>query len=211
MHEDLTRFIDHARQKGLDNATVLFMLRSAGWKEREVAEALAARELEMRIPERVGLGSPRDAFLHLLAFTALFAWSISLIYLLFMYIEFAFPDLKMPAPTYVIESALAEMRVCLATLIVAFPLFVLVWGGLLREVRSAPEMAKGAIRRWLSFLSLFVAAVTILGDVITAVYYLVEGDLTVRFLLKVVALLAVTVVLFIYLALTLKSEAKAAT
>ena len=208
MHEKLVRFIDHARQRGLDHATVLLLLRSTGWKDNEVAEALAARELEMRIPERVGLGSPRDAFLHLLAFTALYAWTVSLIYLLFTYIEFGFPDPEMPASTYMVEAARSETRVCLATLIVSFPLFVLVWGWLLREVDLAPEMAKGAIRRWLSFMSLFVAAVTIMADVITAVYFFVEGDLTVRFLLKVAALFVVTAALFIYLAMTVQSEAK---
>jgi hypothetical protein len=51
--------------------------------------------------------------------------------------------------------------------------------------------------------------VTIMSDVITVVYYLVEGDLTVRFLLKVAALFLVTGGIFIYLALTLRSEGEA--
>ena len=86
---------------------------------------------------------------------------------------------------------------------------MLVWWFLLREVRRSPEIAKSGVRRWLSFLSLFVGAVTIMADVITVVYYLVEGDLTVRFLLKVAVLFVVTGALFIYLALTLRSEGEA--
>ncbi len=101
------------------------------------------------------------------------------------------------------------IRAWLATLIVSFPLFLLVWWYLLREVRIAPEKASGGVRRWLSFLSLFVGAVTIMADVITVVFYLVEGDLTVRFLLKVTVLLLVTGTLFMYLALTLRSGAEA--
>ncbi len=58
-------------------------------------------------------------------------------------------------------------------------------------------------------MSLFVGAVTIMANVITVVYYLVEGDLTVRFLLKVAVLLVVTGRLFIYLALTLRCEGEA--
>ena len=83
MHENLSRFIEHARQKGMDLATISLLLRSSGWKEREIAKAFAAHELAMPIPERAGIGSARDAFLHLLAFTALYAWAISLIYSVF--------------------------------------------------------------------------------------------------------------------------------
>jgi hypothetical protein len=84
-----------------------------------------------------------------------------------------------------------------------------VWGVLLREVRASPERAKSGVRRWLTSLSLFVGAVIIMADVITVVYRLVEGDLTTRFLLKVVVLLVVTGALFLYLALTLRSESEA--
>jgi hypothetical protein len=209
MPENLSRFIDHARQKGMDLATISLLLRSSGWKDREIAEAFAERELAMQLPERAGVGSARDAFLHLLAFTALYAWAISLIYLCFTYIELALPDPATRESTYAMEAALSGIRVSLSTLIVSFPLFLLVWWRLLGEVRQNPELAKSGVRRWLAFLSLFVGAVTIMSNVITVVYYLVEGDLTVRFLLKVAALLLVTSGIFIYLALTLRSEGEA--
>jgi hypothetical protein len=209
MNENLSRFIDHSRQKGMDHATIFLLLRSSGWKEKEIAVAFAAGELAMRIPERAGIGSARDAFFHLLAFTALYAWAISLIFLIFTYIEFAFPDPVTRPSTYAIEGALSGIRASLATLFVSYPLFLLVWWFLLREVRIAPEKANSGVRRWLSFLSLFVGAVTIMADVITVVFYLVEGDLTVRFLLKVAVLLVITGALFIYLALTLRSEGEA--
>ena len=209
MHENLLRFIEHARQKGMDHATIFLLLRSSGWKEKEIAEAFAARELTIPIPERAGVGSARDAFFHLLAFTALYAWAISLIFLFFTYIEFAFPDPATWTSIYAFEGALSSIRASLATLMVSYPLFLLVWWFLLREVRVSPEKAKSGVRRWLSFLSLFVGAVTILADVITVVYYLVEGNLTVRFLLKVLVLFVITGSLFIYLALTLRSEGEA--
>jgi hypothetical protein len=154
----------------------------------------------------VGVGSARDAFFHLLAFTALYAWAISLISLFFTYIDFAFPDPATRTSTYAVEAALSGIRWSLATLIVSYPLFLLIWSFLLREVRISPEKGMSGVRRWLSFLSLFVGAVTILTDGITVVYYLVEGHLTVRFLLKVLALLVITGGLFLYLALVLRSE-----
>ena len=210
MEERLTRFIDHARQKGLDPSAIFMLLRTTGWKEKQIAEALAARELAMPIPERAGIGSARDAFLHLLAFTALYASAISLILLLFTYIEFWFPDPAMRTSTHQVEAALSSIRAQLATLIVAYPLFLLTWSYLLREVRQTPEQAKSGVRRWLSFLSLFVGAVTIMTDVICVVYFLVEGDLTNRFLLKVLTLFVITGSISLYLSLVLRSESEAA-
>ena len=211
MDEKLASFINHARQKGLDPVAIFMLLRSTGWKEKEIADALAVRELAMPIPERTGVGSARDAFLHLLAYTALYASAISLILLSFAYIEFWFPNPATRTSTYVLEAALSNIRSQLATLLVAYPLFLIVWWYLLREVRLAPEKAKSAVRRWLSFLSLFVGAVTIMTDLICVVYYLVEGDLTLRFLLKVLTLFVITGVVFLYLALVLRSESEAAT
>jgi hypothetical protein len=195
----------------MDPATIFLLLRSAGWKDKEIAEALASRELAIAIPERAGVGSARDAFLHLLAFTALYAWAIGLIFLLFTYIGFAFPDPAERFSSYAVDAALSGMRASLATVIVSYPLFLGVWWYLLREIRIVPELAKSGLRRWLASLTLFVGAVTVMGDVITAVYYLVNGDLTVRFLLKVVALLLVAGTISVYLALTLRSEATART
>jgi hypothetical protein len=211
MDEKLAKFIDHARQKGLDHAAIFMLLRSSGWKEKQIAEALAVRELAIPIPERAGIGSARDAFFHLLAFTALYASAISLILLFFAYIEFWIPDPATRTSTYVLEAALSNVRAQLATLLVAYPLFMVVWWYLLREVQLAPEKAKSGVRRWLAFLSLLVGAVTIMSDLICVVYYLVEGDLTVRFLLKVLTLFVITGAIFLYLAMVLRSESEAAT
>src|SRR5262249_32832637 len=73
MRNDLSRFIQHARERGFDHAAIFELLRSAGWKDQEIGAAIAATELAMPIPERPGVGSARDAFYHLLAFTALYS------------------------------------------------------------------------------------------------------------------------------------------
>lgn len=208
MHETLSHFIEQARQKGMDLSSIHLVLRSAGWKEKEIAEALCARELGIPIPERSGVGSPRDAFLHLLAFTALYASVISLVILTFTYIELAFPD---PSEFENREWAYSTIRASLSTLIVAYPVFLIVWRFLLREIRFQAEKAASAVRRWLSSLSLFVGSVILMSDVISAVYYFVAGDLTVRFVAKVATLFVIVGGVVAYLALTLRSEAQART
>jgi len=211
MDASLAKFVDHARQKGMDFATISQVLLSAGWKEQDIAEALCARELDMPVPERAGIGSARDAFLHLTVFAALYTCAGSLVALFFTYVSFLFPDPAWREDSYFRESALSGIRGSLASLIVAYPVFLLVWRFLLRDLRNHPEKAKVAIRRWLAYLSLFVGAVVVAGDVGTLIYFLLEGQLTVRFLLKVVILFVIAGGLFLYLMLTLRCESEGTT
>jgi hypothetical protein len=209
MNEELSQFVNHSRDKGLDHETIRHMLLSAGWRDKDIAEVVCKRELDLPIPKPTGVGTARDAFFHLLAFTALYTWATSLILLFVTYINFAFPDPAWRTSYYALEAALSNIRASLAALMVSFPLFLVLWHFLLREVRRHPEKAKGAIRRWLGYLSLFVGAVTLSADAITFVYYLFEGQLTVRFLLKVTVLFLIAGGLVYYLAFTLRSETEA--
>ena len=53
--------------------------------------------------------------------------------------------------------------------------------------------------------SLFIGAVTLSVDVITLVYFLFEGQLSIRFLVKVVALFLIAGTGIVYLAATVRS------
>ena len=222
MDDQLTRFVDHAREKGMDHATIRQLLVSAGWKERDVAEVFCTRDLELPIPTpttarpvrargRTGSVWPRrarDAFFHLLTFGALYAWATSLILLFFTYINFAFPDPAWRTSSAQLAAIMSIVRVQLAIVIVTFPIFMVLWHFLLREARLDAEKARGAIRRWLVYLSIFVGALTLSGDVMTLIYFLLEGQLTVRFLLKAGLLFLIAGGLVVYLAVTLRHEAK---
>ncbi len=222
MDEKLIQFVDHARDKGMGHTTIRRLLLSAGWKEKDVAEVFCTRDLELPIPVPTGVVAPRapaarrqgsvwprrarDAFLHLLTFGALYASTTSLILLFFTYINFAFPDPAWRTSYAQLQEVLSIIRAELAIVIVSFPIFLILWHFLLREVRRQPE--KGAMRRWLGYLSVFVGALTLSGDVITLIYYLLEGQLTVRLLLKAAVLFLIAGGLVLYLVLTLRSEAK---
>ena len=71
MAQSLGTFIDHARQKGMDHATIRMLLLSAGWKEKEIARALTAQALDIPVPTPPDVGGAREAYLHLVAFAAL--------------------------------------------------------------------------------------------------------------------------------------------
>ncbi len=211
MDERLVQFARNARGKGMDFATLRALLLSAGWKEKQVAEVVCAQELGMEVPEPRGASTARDAFLHALSFAALYTWVISVVVLYFTYVNLAWPDPAWEQGDAFARSTRSTIRWSLASVFVAFPLFVVLWRMLLREMASHPEKAKGAARRWLTYFSLFVGAVTLVSDVITLVYFLFEGELTLRFVLKVTLLFAITGATFVYLMLTTRTAPEATT
>ncbi|MDP6446074.1 MAG: DUF5671 domain-containing protein [Pirellulaceae bacterium] len=222
MDASLVEFVDHARERGLDHASIRHLLVSAGWSQSEIAEVFCSRELALPIPKPTRAAAKRtegnrpqgslwprrarDALLNLLTFGALVTSATTLILLFFTYLDFALPDPAWRVSYARLQEALSIIRVQLAILIVMFPTFLALWHFLLREVRLQPE--KGAMRRWLGYLCIFVGAITLSADVITLLFHLLEGQLTARFLLKAGVLFTIAGSLVWYLASTLRGEAE---
>lgn len=206
MDNDLGRFILHARERGLEYATIRALLLDAGWKDKQIAAALVDEALDLPVPHPRPAGSTKDAFLHVLSFAALYTWVISLIALLFTCIDVTWPDPAWPEYAYAERYVNSSIRWALAAIVVAYPVFLFLSRSLLRAMARDPERRHSRTRRWLTYFSLFIAAVTILSDLITLLYYAFEGELTARFLLKALVLFAVAGATFLYLALTLRNE-----
>ncbi len=202
MSTDLSAFIEHAREKGMDHATIRMLLLSAGWKEKDVIEALAKTSLEMPIPPPPDRGGAREAFFHLLTFAAFYASVIAVVLLLFRYVNRLFPDPAMLGRSGTWQ--LSAIRWSLAFVIVSFPLFLWLSGVLLREMRVHPERSWSGTRRWLTYVTLFFASIALGGDVITLVFRLLEGELTARFVLKVLVVLVIAGMVFVYYFLSLR-------
>lgn len=203
MDQRINSFVAHAREKGMDHATIRMLLLSSGWKEKDIAEALTAESLDMPVPVPPDRGGAREAFLHLVAFASLYTTVISLVILFFMYINRLFPDLALERyPQDVYQNS--GIRWSLAAIIVTYPLFMLISRKLLMEMKDTPEKAYSLVRRWLTYLTLFVAAMALAGDIITLIFRLLEGELSVRFLLKVAIVFVLSGMVFSYYFLTLR-------
>ncbi len=136
---------------------------------------------------------PRDFFLYLLATVTLYVSVISGLMLLFQFINLAFPD-----PLDYAVGVRASIRWGAAMLTVLFPAFAFTTGFLHRDLTSQPEKAEYRIRKWLLYLTVFVAALVVIGDLITLLFNFLNGDLTVRFLLKILAVGLVAGLVFGY-------------
>ncbi len=200
-HSTLQPFIAHARSKGMDHQTIRMLLLSSGWKEKDIVEALSEATLDMPVPAPEDRGGAREAFFHLLAFVTLYASVVSVLVLLFEYLNRLFPDVAFD-PSYYDDSSF--IRWFIAMLIVSFPLFAWMSKLITRDIAKNPERSWSPVRRWLTYLTLFVTAGVLIGDGITLLFFLLEGEISIRFILKVLAVLAVAGSVFGYYFLALK-------
>lgn len=131
--------------------------------------------------------TPKDFFLWAGAMVALYVSVFSLITLLFEYINYAFPDVL---EDYV-DPYSGTIRFAMASLIVLFPVFLLLMRLIRNDIARNAEKRDLWVRRWALFLTVFVAGAAIAVDLITLINYFLGGDLTTRFALKVVVVLLV--------------------
>lgn len=205
--QDLEWFVREALAKGATKADVAKALAEAGWSPeqvRGVVEAYADVDFRVPVPKPRPYLSAREAFLYLVLFVALYLSAWHLGSLLFDLVNHAFPD---PAdPPYKVQSLGQSMRWSAASIIIAFPVFAFVARYLSKELARSPVKRLSAVRRWLTYLTLFVAAAVLVGDMITLVYNALGGELTVRFLLKVLVAAAIAGSVFGYYLFDLRNE-----
>ena len=134
--------------------------------------------------------SAKDFFLHLGAIVALYTVTISFINLVFKITNKAFPEVAQNVYAW---GASSEISLPVATLIVVFPIFIILSYFVYKTYAENPEKKELAVRKWLIYVTLFVAGILLVGDLVAVLYKFLDGqDLTAAFLLKALALLAVS-------------------
>lgn len=143
--------------------------------------------------------SPKDVFLHLLAIVALYASGIAFLVLIFQYVNVLFPDpLSDGYSMYRFSGAYNAIRWSLSSLIIVFPVYLLTTRHLNKSYKKTPSKANLWIRKWLTYFTLFAASLIIIGDLVTLLNNLLGGELTLRFIIKVLAVFFVAGSVFYY-------------
>jgi len=144
----------------------------------------------------------KDFFLHLGAVIALYASVISLINLLFEIINTAFPD----DLTYYHDPYSNTLRISVATLVILFPLYLILMRVINRSIENNPAKKDIGVHRWLTYLTLFLTGVAMIVDLIVLINTFLGGEITTRFTLKVLVVLAVTGLVFGYYLYELRAK-----
>lgn len=185
--QDLELFVREALAKGQSRESIEQALAAAGWPPEQIRSALAVYadvSFPVPVPRPRPYLSAREAFMYLLLFVTLYLWAYHLGSLLFDLISQALPD---PAEQpWRVDRLEDSIRWSVASVVIAFPLYVFIANLLARELARSPVKRLSAVRRWLTYLTLFVAGTVLIADMITLVNGVLAGEITLRFVLKVV-------------------------
>ena len=206
--DELTGFVRDALGRGLSRAQIDDALRQAGWRPEQIGTALAAYaavDFPVPVPRPRPSLSAREAFMFLLQFSTLYTVAYNLGNLLFQFVNRAFPD---PAAPAFEDFTANSIRWAVSALIVAFPVFLWVSSLNNRGLRADPTTRLSPIRRWLTYLTLFGAACTLIGDVMMLVYNALGGELTTRFVLKVLIVGVIAGAIYWYYLSDLRADEK---
>lgn len=143
--------------------------------------------IEQKKAETTTHSSPKDVFLHILMIGTLYVTTFMFSSLWFDYVNFLFPD-KL---NYNYRNILDGILVGTSTLIVVFPVYLLTAWLLEKEITVEPEKREMKVRKWLVYLTLFVASIAIIVEVARLVYNFQSGELTTNFFLKILIVLIV--------------------
>jgi hypothetical protein len=193
MNSELQDFTRRALEKGVPRERIAGALADAGWGEADVSAALSAfaeSDLPVPVPRPRPYLPAQEVFTYALFFTALYVSAFHVGALLFHFISYWFPDPVNPAPSS--SRFFDTIREDIAALIVAFPVFLFLFRLTQRAIEKDPTKHQSRPRKWLTYLTLFIAAASLIGDVSMLVYRLLGGELTTPFVLRVatVALIA---------------------
>ncbi len=136
--------------------------------------------------------TPRDFFLHLGAIVALVVSVVSIINLYFSIINYYFPDQL--AGNYYANSIAWPISV----LIVMVPLLYIFEYMINKDITKSIEKAELWIRKWRVYLILFITGATIVGDIIALINVYLSGEISTRFLYKILVVIVISGIIFAY-------------
>ncbi|MFP4538963.1 MAG: DUF5671 domain-containing protein [Dichotomicrobium sp.] len=184
MDQRLVDFTRQALTQGRGRNDIRQALHGAGWPPEDIDAALgefADIDFPVPVPRPKPYLSAREVFLYLVFFAALYASALAVGNIGFRFVDVAFPDpVEGRGHGY-----FSQIRWSLASLLVCFPLFLVALRAIEKQIPRNPQLLRSPPRRWLTYMTLFIAGLVLSGDMITLIYNALGGELTIRFVLKV--------------------------
>ena len=132
--------------------------------------------------------TPKDFVLWVGAMATLYSGVFAFISLVFDYINQLFPNPITNSYTYYDPYQTGNISYEMAALIVLTPVFLILMRAIRADIARDSSRREVWVRRWALFLTLALAAGTMVIDLIVLLTYYLQGeDLTIGFLLKVLA------------------------
>ncbi len=196
-------YVADALRKGTSLDTIKQSLLAVGWRVSDIDTAVAAGLLLSGVPAPEGGGSGGkgklatavEAAINVFSFILLGMIAYALVTLYYQIINKYFPD-----PLY-LRSGMSSVdtgaiHYAIASLIIAFPLYVLAVRMWFKRFRDDSEKVETILTRGITYIVLLIASLTVVGDLVASLYKLLQGEISVRFVLEALTVLVVAGIIF---------------
>lgn len=203
--QTLSDYVEGRLRAGIGRAQIHEELMAVGWTDGEAEQAYRDALVAQGIPLPDRTAAPPAARQSSVVDVAINVFSLILLGL----VAFGLGGLYFGVIDKVVPDALGRrvwsadrsIHHAIASLVIAFPAYVIAMRLWFRRFRVNEERGESGLTKWLTYIVLLIASVTVIGDLITVLYMLLQGALTLRFVLKAVALLVVAGLVFGFYAL----------
>lgn len=153
--------------------------------------------------------SPKDFFLHLFTMGLLYYTAVSFLVLIFQLVDKYFPETINTYGGYSPMSyADSTIRFAISSPVVLFPLFLYLNNYLHKQYEKDSDKKHLRIRKWLVYLTLFISAITLAGDLIATINKFLDGFPPISFILKAVSIFVVAGGIFYYYLVDIRAAEK---
>lgn len=200
----LAQYVVGRIRAGVAKAELKEELSALGWTDDEMEGAYREAVIALGAPvpntrNRVTLSrkaSTVDVVINFFSFILLGIIATALGTLFFGIINRYFPDALDTANWYNASQTTSSIHYSIAALLIGFPLYYFAMRLWFRKFREDEGRMESKLSKWLTYLVLLVAAVTVVGDLIAIVFAMLQGELTTRFFLKALVILAIAGAIF---------------
>ena len=195
--DDMADFVRAGLAAGQAPRALAAALTQAGWGVREVEAALAAwapgPDGLPPVPRPRAYVSAREALVYGLLFLLLgcICWHLGML-------GFRIADTLLPDPTERFTPQPSGMRWSIAVLIPTVPLFLWVNRRVARVTAGDPGQRRSLVRKWFAAVTMLLAALALLADLVAVVHALLNGDITTRFFAKATLIAVIGGLAFAY-------------
>lgn len=136
---------------------------------------------------------PRSVFVYVVSFLTLYLSAIGMAILTWGLADYWFEDPLAPG-----EFTSGPIRTGIAMVVVAYPTFLFLNINVRRKTATGELPERSAVKRVLTYITLFIIAFTTIVDLITIIYQFLGGELTARFATKGFSILLIAGFVFLY-------------
>ncbi len=201
--EKLNEFIKGSIKAGKSFEQIKTALSDAGWSKQEIDIACAQfypiENYPIGVPRPENYKSPRMFFLNVNFFIILYIFTYNIIAIAFTLLDYYLPDGlgKTGGFFYKSQSIQVATRDNLAVLLVLAPIIYFIHR-IITKTTSYIQHPPSLIRLILIYLTLSFFALIVLVTICSSVYFFLSGELSLRFIIKLLILATISFLLYHY-------------